>query len=155
MSFLDDWDRAVEDQINKAMEKGVFDNLPGKGKPIQWDDNPFADPDTRTAYHLLKKSGFTLPWIAERQEIDADLDHARRALIRSCRWFAAQNLALYPDAEDEWQRALSQFRSTVCALNKRIHVYNLKVPADVFQRITINVEREIEIIVSGGQTASS
>ncbi len=145
------WDYIVEDQINKAIEKGAFDNLPGKGKPIQWDDNPFADPDTRTAYHLLKKGGFTLPWIAERQDIEADIDAARRALIRSRRWAMSQDAALYPDADEEWQRALARFRAAVEALNKRIHVYNLKVPGDIFQRLTLNVEREIEIILQGGQ----
>jgi DnaJ family protein C protein 28 len=143
---VDDWQSAIEDQIKKLMDEGAFDDLPGKGKPIRWDDNPYADPDSQAAHHLLKNAGYTLPWIEERQQIDADLDAARRALIRSRRWVAAQDRALYPDAEDEWQRAVARFREAAVALNRRIRDYNLKVPSDAFQRLMINAEREIEII---------
>ncbi len=144
---MDDWQSAIEDQIKKLMDEGAFDDLPGKGKPIQWDDNPYADPDAQAAHQLLKNAGFTLPWIEERQQIEADLEAARRALIRSRRWVAAQDRVLYPDAEDEWWRAVARFRETVAALNRRIRDYNLKVPSDAFQRLTINAEREIEIVV--------
>ena len=36
MDFLN---KLVEERIQKAQEEGVFDNLPGKGKPLQLDDD--------------------------------------------------------------------------------------------------------------------
>jgi hypothetical protein len=47
-------DLLVEKQIREAMEAGEFDNLPGKGQPIDLTENPFEDPDLRMAHHLLR-----------------------------------------------------------------------------------------------------
>src|SRR5437868_5873133 len=125
--MFDDWDYMVDKQIRKAMDEGKFDNLPGKGKPIDWDDNPFADADSRTAYTMLKKHGFTLPWIAERQDIEADLDKARRALLRTWKWCGAR-LEMQPGQQYEWDRAVAAFECEITKLNQRISSYNLKVP---------------------------
>jgi len=149
---MDDWQYMADKQIRDAMEKGKFDNLPGHGKPIEWDENPFTDPDQRVAYHLLKKHGFTLPWIAERQEIEADLDKARRSLLRTWKWCGGDTLRgadiarMLPTQGYEWERALCEFRAGMLALNLRIRAYNLKVPSVDFQRLTLNAEREIAII---------
>lgn len=146
--MFDDWDYMVDKQIRKAMDEGKFDNLPGKGKPIDWDDNPFADPDSRTAYTMLKKHGFTLPWISERQDIETALDASRRNLLRTWRW-CGEKADMRPGEQYEWMRAIDTFRGEIDALNKRISSYNLKVPSDGFQRLPVNVDREIEIIMGG------
>ena len=67
----------AEEQIRRAIEEGKFDNLPGKGKPLHLDQNPFEDPDWRLANHVLKTSGFSLPWIEKRNEIEALIQTAR------------------------------------------------------------------------------
>lgn len=46
----------VEDKIREAMDSGEFDNLPGKGKPIDLDAY-FATPaDLRLSYSVLKSA---------------------------------------------------------------------------------------------------
>lgn len=142
---MDDWNHMVNKQIEEAMEKGMFSDLPGKGKPIRWDDNPFADPEAEAAHALLKNAGYTLPWIAERQEIDADLDAARKALARSWRWCG---MASGADGANhgEWQLALQRFRERVVEINQRIRLHNLKVPREGFQRLPVDAEREIETL---------
>lgn len=53
MSF----DKLVEEKIREAMERGEFDNLPGKGKPLDLDAY-FATPeDLRLSYSILKNAG--------------------------------------------------------------------------------------------------
>jgi hypothetical protein len=69
-------DRIVEEIIKKAMENGEFDNLVGKGKPLQLDENPNEPEDWRIAFHVLRNSGITLPWIETMREIDAELENA-------------------------------------------------------------------------------
>ena len=54
MSF----DKIVEELIKKAQERGEFDNLPGKGKPIDLSAYFEAPEDVRVAQWLLKNSGF-------------------------------------------------------------------------------------------------
>jgi hypothetical protein len=51
-------DRVIEEMIRAAMARGEFDNLPGKGKPLNLDDYFDSPEDVRAAHQLLKDSGF-------------------------------------------------------------------------------------------------
>ncbi len=37
---MSNFDRIVEEKIRAAMEAGAFNNLPGKGKPLNLEENP-------------------------------------------------------------------------------------------------------------------
>lgn len=135
----------IEDQIQKAIQDGQFDNLPGKGKPLRVEDDPLIDPDWRLANHLLKSSGFTLPWIESRQEILAGIDAARNSLTGAWRW-REKSLAdqqPYQTVEAEWQRAKTAFAEQIQTLNKKISSFNLEAPSAQFQLVPLNAEREI------------
>ena len=47
----------VERLIQEAMENGEFDNLPGKGKPLRLDENPYLEPGQELGFSLLKRNG--------------------------------------------------------------------------------------------------
>jgi DnaJ family protein C protein 28 len=138
----------IDEIIRRAIEEGKFDGLPGKGKPLHLDENPHLDPAWRAAYHLLKSSGYSLPWIETLREIESDLATARADLARVWKWrvSARENPANALDAEAEWQRAVLSFREQVHDLNRRIRDYNLVTPSDQFQRIAIDADREIELV---------
>ena len=53
MSF----DKLVEEMIKKAQERGEFDNLPGKGKPIDLTEYFEMPEDVRVAQSVLKNAG--------------------------------------------------------------------------------------------------
>jgi DnaJ family protein C protein 28 len=133
----------AEKKLREAIEKGEFDNLPGKGKPIDLKENPFEDPDLRTVYRLLRNAGFAPAWIEERKAIDAELEAARTRLSRAWELFGRSGNAA---ATPEWERNLLEFRERVTELNKRISLYNLKAPAAVFHRQRIDAEKVIELI---------
>jgi hypothetical protein len=71
MSF----DKLVEEKIREAQQRGEFDNLPGKGKPIDLSAYFETPEDIRLAQSVLKNGGFTsrevdlLNEIAALQEI--------------------------------------------------------------------------------------
>jgi DnaJ homolog subfamily C member 28 len=142
---MDDDARSLDEMIRKAIERGEFDGLRGKGKPLQMDDNPLADPDWRLAHHLLKSNDFTLGWIADQKEIDEQLASARSRLANAWR-YRKNTVERYDVAEANWQRAMETFREGIAALNRKIRDYNLSVPLEQFQKLTINAEREIENI---------
>lgn len=48
--------RVVEEKILQAQREGAFDNLPGKGKPLVFDDQTWVPEDLRVAYHALKNA---------------------------------------------------------------------------------------------------
>ncbi|KON89799.1 hypothetical protein AF332_25295 [Sporosarcina globispora] len=48
-----------EDRIKKAYKDGEFDNLPGYGKPLPYDDLSSVPENMRMAYRIMKNAGFT------------------------------------------------------------------------------------------------
>ena len=141
------WESLIDQKIREAMEQGEFDDLPGKGKPIDTSENPFEDPEMRLAHRMLRNAGFAPSWIEERKDIDSEFEIARNHLSRV--WTVLQN-ARGTDNEHgarlRWERALTSFRDQAAALNRRIVAWNLKVPAAGFQRKLIDAKREIELI---------
>src|SRR5689334_8123219 len=117
------WESLVDKKIREAMEAGEFDNLTGAGQPLDLAENPFEDPDWRTAHRMLRNAGFAPSWIEERKDIDAELEAARIVLARN--WTILQNAR---DTRHEaaanlrWDNALAHFRSTLAELNRRINV---------------------------------
>jgi len=62
--------RGVEEQIRDAMAAGEFDNLPGKGKPLDL-DTYFRTPEhLRMAFHILKGAGYVPPELALKRKIE-------------------------------------------------------------------------------------
>ena len=76
MSF----DRIVEAIIKEAMERGEFDNLPGKGKPIDLTEYFETPEEVRIAYSVLKNAGMTSREVDLLKEI-AELKQVREALL--------------------------------------------------------------------------
>ncbi|KAL5545991.1 hypothetical protein UlMin_005678 [Ulmus minor] len=58
----------VEQRIWYSMEEGQFENLPGKGKPLNLNTNPHADPAEDTLYRILSKNGCAPEWVELNKE---------------------------------------------------------------------------------------
>jgi DnaJ family protein C protein 28 len=143
-TVLKNWESLIDKKIREAMERGEFENLAGKGEPIDLSENPYEDPDWRTAHRMLRNAGFAPAWIEERKDIDAELAVARSNLARV--WTVrqnARNTEHESSANVRWQKGLDTFRERVAELNRRINAWNLKAPAVGFQRKRIDVETEI------------
>ncbi len=139
------WGRLVEERLQEALAEGKFTNLPGKGKPLDLEEDPLADPALWMARHILRNSGMSLPWVEERRRIEKLFAEAAAELARSWSVYSARKGAEHPNsaAESRWQAAMADFRERVSALNRRIRNYNLAVPHVRFQRCLIVAEREI------------
>ena len=86
--------RIAEERILEAQRAGAFDDLPGKGKPLQLEDLNWVPEDLRIGYMVLK-SAHVLPPEAELLKdihtLEDLLKHvedegARRALAKSIQW---------------------------------------------------------------------
>ncbi|NPA94224.1 MAG: DUF1992 domain-containing protein [Thermodesulfobacteria bacterium] len=64
----------AEKRIQEAMQKGQFDNLPGKGKPLVFEDDSMVPEDLRMAYKILKNAGFIPPELQTEKEIKQAVD---------------------------------------------------------------------------------
>lgn len=143
---MDRLPKNTDDQIRKAIEEGAFDDLPGKGKPLELDENPFEDPSWRLANRMLRSGGFSLPCIETRKGIEEEYKIALDELIRTWHWRTRKiELGLFdPGLESEWTRAQDNFKSKVKDLNRRINNYNLGAPLDQFHLSPIDSERAIK-----------
>ncbi|MDQ3473997.1 MAG: DUF1992 domain-containing protein [Acidobacteriota bacterium] len=136
----------TEKNIREAIEKGEFDNLPGKGQPLDLSENPFEDPDLRTVHRLLRNAGFAPAWIEERKDIEAQFEFACTTLIRAWRIYRPAGSSPNPDA---WERNVAEFHAKIVELRQRVHVYNLKAPATIFHKRQLDANALIEEIKSG------
>lgn len=144
------WESLIDQKIREGIEQGEFDNLSGKGEPIDLSENPFEDPDWRTAHRMLRNAGFAPAWIEERKDIEAELEAARNQMSRA--WTVVQNARGTENergARARWEKALSSFQQQIGELNRRVAAWNLKVPGAGFHRKRINAEREIERLCEG------
>lgn len=78
----------VEQRIWHSMEEGHFENLPGKGKPLNLNTNPHADPAEDTLYRILSRNGCAPEWVELNKEICGLIRSWRLALGRA--WGSAK-----------------------------------------------------------------
>lgn len=126
-------DKPMEDvaarAIREATERGEFDNLPGRGKPLRIAGD-LADAATMGA-KIRSNAGFGTPWNDLGREID---DGARRAVAEIERAHKRRLVAQRAPGADtaagdsEWRRALAQFQNQLDGLNRKILKFNLLVP---------------------------
>ncbi len=69
----------AEALITEAMKAGEFDNLPGKGKPLDLSDDSMVPEDLRMAYRMLKNAGCLPPELEAQQELVRMIDLMRNA----------------------------------------------------------------------------
>lgn len=67
--MLGGFEKIIENRIRAAQKKGVFENLPGGGKPLQLEDDRHVPEDLRLAYKILKNADFVPPEIELKKEI--------------------------------------------------------------------------------------
>ena len=133
----------AEKMLREAIEAGEFDNLPGKGQPVDLSENPFENPDLRVVHKLLREAGFAPAWIEEQKDIAATFEAARLTLTRAWKIYRPEGISPNDVA---WERNVAEFREKTTELNSRVRLYNLKVPAAVFQRRLFDADKVIESI---------
>src|SRR6058998_107776 len=86
--------RIAEQRILEAQRKGEFDNLPGKGKPLELEDLSWVPEELRIGYHVLKNAHVLPPEAELLKDIHTleDLlkhiedEDERKALAKSIQW---------------------------------------------------------------------
>jgi len=134
----------IEDHIQRAIGEGKFENLPGKGKPLKLEKNPHADPEWELAYHMLQSSGYTLPWIELRKQIETEIEDARRKLASNWNLCSEGTDHLVIEHRSEWKRAEQAFLEQVKRINELIHEHNHQTPSDRFHLNLLDADREIK-----------
>lgn len=150
-----DWEAVVEKQIREAIERGEFDNLRGKGKPLDLGEDPFTPTEWQLAFKILKDAGAAPDWIEQDKEIRLEkvaLAAMLKQQARSQRERADKAKTLTPDmmiaelaslarAREE---TATRYRKRAAALNKLIDTFNLKAPNGRLHHVRVQIEQEIK-----------
>lgn len=67
--MLDAFGKIAEQRIKEAQERGEFDNLDGRGRPLDLVDDSMVPEDLRLAYKILKNANCAPPEIQLKNEI--------------------------------------------------------------------------------------
>jgi hypothetical protein len=114
-----DW---VGEIYNEQLKKGTFDNLPGKGKPIEISSGDLTN-------SILKNANILPDWLT--------LQHEIREQLRNLLFIFHNNDKKIIDRE-------------LHEINKKIMVYNNKVPSTILQKQKItrdNMEQQFQLWV--------
>lgn len=164
-----DWESWIDEQIREAQERGQFDNLPGKGRPLNLAPNPYAG-DMEMAFKMLRDAGYAPEWIELDKAIRLRLERARIALARAWTGYQEATRELQAPASPgplraggrrlqagreraaalrAWQAAVAAFEREAAAINLMITELNLKVPGSRFQRSKVDAGREVRSLEEG------
>lgn len=144
-----DWDDLMEELIQDGKEKGVFDNLSGKGKPLKLGKYLFAG-DMAFANELMKENDIPPAWIQERNSILEETAVLRTNMERQWDWhqreMAAAGWGEKGRVTISWDDYCLKWIATIQKLNKRIVTYNLKRPLENMELFKLNIDKELERI---------
>ncbi|KAE8621568.1 hypothetical protein XENTR_v10004884 [Xenopus tropicalis] len=134
-------ERLVEDLIQESMAKGDFDNLSGKGKPLnKFSYCPHIDPMTHNLNRILIENGYQPEWILLQKEIRETIGTLRNKVLASR---AKLGDPMTPQKRKQWEETCDEFKEDIMKLNKRINDFNLVVPLLNRQMVHFNAAREI------------
>jgi len=63
------FEKIVEERIRQAQKNGDFEDLPGAGKPLHFEETGHIPEDLRLAYKMLKNADCIPPELAIKKEI--------------------------------------------------------------------------------------
>jgi DnaJ family protein C protein 28 len=143
------WRDLVEEILGEARDNGEFDNLPGKGKPLHFQEDVYAG-DRALAYHLLKNNDLAPPEIERGKQIDAELARAddilatlrrrRNALLGGGRMLSASDRRAYNLVRDN---AEASYREVLREANSNVLSLNITAPA-ILHRPLIAIEKRMQ-----------
>ena len=62
-------ERIAEERIREAIQRGEFENIPGSGKPLEFEEDRHVPDDLRLAYKVLKNADCLPPELELKKEI--------------------------------------------------------------------------------------
>ncbi|XP_070021242.1 uncharacterized protein [Nicotiana sylvestris] len=126
----------VEQRIWHSMEEGQFENLPGKGKPLDLNTNPHVDPAEDTLYRILSRNKCAPEWVELNKEIRSNVVDWRSALKKA--WTHKDTVG-----DSKWIEASESLKLQMRDINNKVFRYNLIVPFGR-QMFVLKWEKEID-----------
>jgi Domain of unknown function (DUF1992) len=118
------WDSLIEEKLRRAAASGAFDDLPGAGKPQDLTEDLLVPEDLRMVHRILKNSGYALPWMERRKDLEGERERIHAELSRA----------------GDPAAAIARFRTAAEALNRRLTLHNAELPRGAVPASLVDVE---------------
>lgn len=149
---MDILDILADREIEKAIEEGKLDNLPGKGKPLKLDDeNPYVPREMRAVMRFFKKMGVLPGWMQQARDLkdlDREIDTLEATLVRAhAHW--TDELVLIPSPELEAQarkwhgESRRRFVELVARRARQFHAYDAAAPRTADRSIAMDAKERV------------
>ena len=144
-----DWQDIVERRIQEAQKEGQFDNLPGRGRPLDLGENPFVKREWRLAHRILRDAGFTLDWIELDRTIRAEAAQCQKLLEDQLLWASKVSSStgdkneIGSKLDDTYRWTVASYTERAKKLNEKIELFNLMVPLMHLQRHKVPAAEEL------------
>ena len=141
-------ERLADDLIQEAMARGDFDDIKGKGRPLD-STHDIAHHVDSTTYRLNKvliTSGYSPEWVTMGREITDAVNNLKQKILDSVKWSTSEKSLVDLYGDSKWKESLVKWEEEVTIINKKIARFNLMVPL-VQQRGPYSLKNLISTIV--------
>lgn len=143
---VDEWQDFVSQRIDEAIADGAFDNLPGRGKPLNLNENPNEPPDMAMANKILKNNDVTPAWIGNRKALLKEIEALRGEM--SQRWAWTETEWSTPEANRAglvryWAGRVAEWSERIGQINSRILDLNLTLPIWRMELVRLQLSEEL------------
>ncbi len=145
---LDHWSDIVGQRVEEAMRQGYFDNLPGRGQPLNLNKNPFVPADRQMANMLLENNDLVPAWIDARKSVLQAIDAFRSKLFGVTNSYISSKHTMRDPADaeklsEEWAWQVGVWRAESVVLNRQIEVVNLEQPVPHLEIFKLDFAEEL------------
>jgi DnaJ family protein C protein 28 len=143
----------VDKQIQEAIDRGDLEDLPGKGKRQELEENAYVPRETRIVNQMLKENGFAPRWIEVDKEIRAEREQSKKLLGNIKRRRRYLEAAIHANSlksdrvrrvfELERARVLAAYITQLKGINQKILRYNLTAPGRGRQKSMVNLNATV------------
>ncbi|TPX59649.1 hypothetical protein SpCBS45565_g07678 [Spizellomyces sp. 'palustris'] len=142
------WNSVIEERIALARRNGEFDNLPGRGKPLdlEADDrkNPFITPTEFFMHRMIKAQGHVSPWIDLGKEIEEDTEKMRAELRKLWRTYVEGVTNVSNGKKTYFEEKGRKWAELRCTeINGKIRRFNVEAPRGIPQKFRLDVNDEL------------
>jgi DnaJ family protein C protein 28 len=138
----------IEDLIQDGQERGVFDNLKGKGKPLDLRSGLY-DNDRKLANELMKEHDVLPLWLARRNSVNLIIEELRSQIGRHWQrheqaYRLTQDDTRHKALSLSWRALCRAWEGEIKAINKQIEDYNLRRPGQGMEMFKLRLNDELK-----------
>ncbi len=142
------WNDLMEDLIEDGRRRGLFDDLPGRGRPLDLEKNIFEGSNT-LANQLMKDNDIRPPWLTHRLDVSEKIDALRGEIGRTWDRYRVAGEQAQGDSHRSaltigWDDACRRWQATIDKLNKEIESFNLKRPRGQAELFKLRLSDELK-----------